>query len=247
MISARPSIANPGWFGDIGFEGLYYHYREDFNNNFIMSDSGPMLGLYFALGYQPECTAFRLHVDGHIDASKSIHYESNATGSMDNESYVIAELRLLGTYSWDLQNQMKIEGYTGLAGRSLINDDYGRTTTTGATGWLRTSRYSYIPIGLRLVNDFEDMQLISHLEYDWFIRGRQTSYNSGAFIPNYQHQGYGARMGVDLLIPSSYGCFDYNVGAFLRYWNIDDSTYFYNSHEPPNRTYEIGLKLGLSF
>jgi hypothetical protein len=254
-LSARPSMENPGFFGDIGLEAFYYRYREVLQNDeFFMQDSGPMYGFYYSFGYQPACMAFRFSLDGHFNGSNSIRYESNGTGEMDNCSYTVNELRLLGTYSWDLQNQWKVEPYTGLAARYLVNDDFDKVSNSGHIGWLRTSTYTYIPVGLRFVNDIEDMQAILHLEYDWFIKGRQVSRSFNSYYNNEQHHGFGARMGVDLLIPSSLGCFDYNVGAFIRYWNIEASTVNVNllngtrvGWEPKNTTYEIGLRLGLSF
>lgn len=255
LTMARPSIANPGWFGDIGFEGFYYRYREfDHDDNFFMSDNGPMYGLYYTLGYQPACMAFRFSLDGHLNASNNIRYTSNGTGTMDNSSYATSEFRLLATYSWDMENQWKIEPYTGLAGRSVVNDDFDKVSSTGHIGWYRTSTYSYIPVGLNFVNEIEDMQLITHLEYDWFIVGRQVSRSFLSYYRNEQNHGFGARFGVDLLIPSSFGCFDYRLGAFLRYWNIEASTISRNLRgngnigwEPKNTTYEIGLRLGLAF
>lgn len=255
LAMARPSMANPGFFGDIGFEGLYYRYKElDRDDSFFMSDSGPMYGFYYVVGYQPACMAFRFYLDGHFNGSNSIRYKSDDTGTMDNSSYSVNEARLLSAYSWDLENQWKLEPYTGLAFRYLVNDDFDKRSTTGAVGWLRTSRYTYIPIGLRVVNDFEDMQWIGHIEYDWFINGKQNSRSLISYYRNEQHNGFGARFGLDLLIPSSFACFDYSVGAFLRYWNIDESTVnqnIYNSNrigwEPQNTTYEIGVRLGLAF
>jgi hypothetical protein len=256
LYAARPSMANPGWFADIGLEGYYYHYRENTRqDNFLMSHKGPMYGLYYVLGYQPESMALRFAWEGRFARGTDIYYSSQNTGNMNGCCYTASEQRLIGTYSWDLENQNKIEGYTGIANRSMVNDDFDRQSTTGHYGWLRTSSYVYIPLGVRYAHCIEDMQLATHLEYDWFIRGLQTSRAYGVNTRNDQNNGLGMRLGVDLLIPSSYGCFDYNIGAFIRYWNIGDSTVNQNSmtsrtdlyYEPRNKTYEIGIRLGLAF
>jgi hypothetical protein len=97
------------------------------------------------------------------------------------------------------------------------------------------------------------MKCRTKAEYDWFVKGAQSQkLNTGRFVRNDQVNGYGARLGVDWLIPSSFGCFDYKLGAFLRYWNIDKATINIDSFGQPyseaaNTTYEIGLRLGLAF
>lgn len=249
LATARPSMANPGCFGDIGLEGYYYSYRENsLNNRFLISDKGPMYGLYFALGYQPESMALRFLLDGRYTIGNNISNKSRVIGAPNRSSYSISEFRLMGLYSWDLENEAKFEAYAGLGIRGLVDNALTlHSTTIGNFGYLRTSAYLYLPLGIRFVKDLDDLQCITHLEYDWFMSGTQRSYTPIGVFVNDQTRGFGARMGVDLLIPSSFACFDYRIGAFIRYWNIAASTVHLGFYAPRNQTYELGLRLGLAF
>lgn len=254
-VSAQPRFAQPGWFGDLGLEGYHYNYRERSyrDNSFLMKDTGPMYGLYYGLGYQPECIALRIALEGEIAWGDKIHYQSKSSGESSNEKYVRSELRLLGFYPWALSEQLTLEGYMGLGGRYVENDGWNTITTTGHVGYLRESTYSYAPIGIRIIKDLDCcMYLIGYVEYDWFLSGHQYSGLQGG-VNNTQDSGYGARLGLDLHIPSSFQAFDYNVGMFVRHWNIKDSSINTSNNgrftglEPRNRTYEIGVKVGLVF
>lgn len=250
-VFANQAHRTPGWFADFGLEGYRYNYEETVKDQFLMSDKGPMYGIYYGFGYQPECMDLRFAVEGRNAWSRSIHYTSARTGSYDNANYKVLELRLLAFYPWHLDGGWTLEGYSGIAGRSLINDDYGTRTNTGAIGYYRSSNYVYLPVGLRVIKEIDDMQLVTHLEYDWFMRGRQYSGVDGG-VTNNQNEGYGFRMGLDLYIPACNQSFDYMVGAFLRYWDIEDSEevqgiFRRGWYEPKNTTTEVGIRVGLVF
>lgn len=253
--TANTRYAEPGWTGDFGLTGYYYHYQErsHLDNSFLMRDKGPMYGFYYSFGYHPECMDLRVAMEGFFAWSNSIKYKSNGTGTSKNEKYSTAEWRLLGSYPWQLANCWTVEGYTGYGLRYVFNNGYGTQSSTGHFGYDRESEYNYIPLGVRLIKDLQsDMYLIGHLEYDWFLSGTQISHIAGS-VENHQDSGFGARAGADLYIPSNCAYFDYLIGTYIRFWNIKDSTIntsslgYFTGLEPRNKTYEIGIRFGLVF
>ncbi len=244
----------PGFNGDLGLTGYHYHYRElDRKNRFLMQDSGPLYGIYYSLGYTPECQVFRFSLEGSYSFGDNIRYRSRDTGSNNSEKYAISEMRLLSYFMLPMSNGNMLEPYVGIAGRYVRNDGNNSLSSTGHYGYLRESHYSYVPFGVKLVTPLaSDMQLISHVEYDWFLGGRQRSHINGV-VHNLQKRGMGARAGFDLYIPSQFECFDYLVGTFVRYWNIKDSTVNRSTggrfvgYEPRNKTWEFGFRAGLVF
>lgn len=254
-VNANMRYSDPGWSGDLGLTGYYYHYQEKNtdDNSFFMRDKGPLYGFYYSFGYQFECTLLRLAADGFYAGGSSIRYKSAGTDQAKNLEYTALELRLLASYPWTLQNGWTLEGYTGLGARVVHDHGYNTFSSTGHLGYDRVSSYSYAPIGLRFIKPFGcDMHFIGHVEYDWFLAGVQRSYIDGV-LENDQDHGFGLRAGVDLYIPSRFAYFDYLVGTFIRYWHIGDSTVNTSSlgHmtglEPKNTTYEIGIRIGLVF
>lgn len=252
--SANMRYNDPGWSSDLGLTGYYYRYNErsSKDNKFFMCDKGPMYGFYYNFGYQCDCLV-RIAMEGYYTWTNNIHYKSRGTGRQKNVKYTSAELRFLGSYPWALNCGWTVEGYTGLAARSVFNPGYNTFTTTGAMGYDRHSSYDYIPIGTRFIKPFAcDTHFIAHVEYDWFLSGTQTSYFDGV-LKNAQHKGFGLRTGVDFYIPSRFEYFDYLVGTFVRYWKIGNSTVNTSSRghfrglEPKNTTVEVGIRLGLVF
>lgn len=253
---AMPLESEPGLHPSFGLEGYHYNYRETFNGQYFMDDQGFKYGVYYGLSYQPSNTAFRFAFEGRNAWSSKIRYRSSGTGHHNNSNYQVFETRLLGLYPITCCNQWTLEGYTGLGGRFVANDDEGLLTSTGHSLYLRHSTYAYIPIGARAIKEFDNgIQLVGHVEYDWFLRGMQKSKFDDTFIiNNQQHRGYGARAGVDLQIPSS-TCVNYTIGAFVRHWNIAKSkahtfetvNYRIDFFEPKNNTYEVGVRVGMVF
>lgn len=255
--TASPLCYEPGWFGSLGFTGYSFHYKEKKeDNSFLMQDTGGLYGFFYSLGYKPQCMDLRFAVDGYFSWGDDIHYKSVGSGeSKNNNKFKAAEVRLLGFCPWQLAPDLTLEGYTGYGGRVLANDCYDMVTTTGHSGYWRDSRYSYIPLGARMIKLLNlncDMYLIGHLEYDWFLSGKQYSDIRGG-VTNHQHSGYGARAGVDLQIPTGYANLDVLLGVFIRHWNIKDSTVNVSRngssgwYEPRNTTNEIGVNIGLVF
>ncbi len=112
--------------------------------------------------------------------------------------------------------------YTGFGFRYLKNDSRGETST-GYWGYQRESRYYYLPIGVNhRISINTDSVLDSMFEFDYLLRGQQTSQLSDASsdypdLNNRQDSGYG------LKFSSMYRINDLAVGPYIDYWNINKS------------------------
>lgn len=253
LFVARPLFANthylePGLHQNVGLEGYHYVYRETVNNSFFMRNKGPMLGVYYDVSFQPKDMPCRFAIEGRAAYAPNLHYHSQNTGDGKHSRHAVFEARLLGSYVMTFKSQWIVEGYVGLGIRYLLNFPTDQLTTTGHEDYSRESQYNYAPIGIRIIKTLDnEMQWVSHVEYDWFLRGLQKS-KLATDIKNPQHHGYGARIGADLHIPSSTYCFSYMVGIFARYWHIGDSVKdSEGGYEPKNTTRELGIRIGIKF
>lgn len=153
--------------------------------------------------------------------------------------------------------------YAGLGYRYLF-DDFRGTTSTGAAGYRRESNYYTLPIGVnhrtKLSNN---AQVLTTIEYDYLIRGRQETKLSDAVgyngitalqdASNPQHKGYGWRLS------SMYQVDTWSIGPYLTLWHINDSdkvsvtgtvlgvTGTAQVWEPTNNTTEVGIKASYRF
>ena len=142
----------------------------------------------------------------------------------------------------------------GLGARYLV--DKGESMPGG---YRRTSTYFYVPFGLNTNLTLpRAWSLVLNTEFDWMLLGKQRSRLSDvnptwSNVTNEQTQGYGLRL--SLMARKDYKKISVFAQPFWRYWHIQQSdeplvdlggTYVF-AFEPPNRTYEHGLKLGIIF
>ena len=224
---------------ELGLESYYYDYNETANGQFFMEDKGVLYGLNLAVEAQLS-QPWRFRGEFRYAHSGSVKYQSNGTGSMDNCDYDVTEYRLLAAYGLD----ERFDVYSGFTCRVLINDDSGKRSSSNALAYLRESVYLYLPIGVTYREPLsQDWALKASLEYDLFIIGEQFS-GRPLNITNTQSSGWGARSSVEA---KKYGTsFDFVVGAFVRYWDIDDSDIVRGGMEPENKTVEAGVTIGIA-
>lgn len=246
---------------DLGLEGYYFQYREkNLDHSLLMKETGPVFGILFAAELAPCPESLKARLETRIAKTYFIHYSSPESGSLSNSRFWLNETRAMLAYPFILSEYCHIEPYAGLGFRYLHNDDRGRKTNQGYYAYLRTSRYHYVPIGVQMTNPINcDYMVKSYVEYDYFINGKQKSYLSWfgrITVNNRQHNGFGARVGVDFLKRDCDDDFYYFVGVFVRHWNIGKSRFkMVNSRqhgrewwfEPKNSTYEVGLRIGATF
>lgn len=190
-------------------------------------------------------------------ATGKTDYSSPASGTKNGNPDWYYELR--GTFGRDFSmGTYSLSPFAGLGYRYLFNDIRGRTST-GAAGYRRESIYYYLPIGATHRLKLESAaRLLTTLEYDYLINGKQKSYFSDVTtlypdVTNNQHKGYGIRGSM------YYEKDNWSFGPWFQYWNIDKSdlapftvtvlgvTYTGNAWEPKNTTTEYGLRLGYKF
>jgi hypothetical protein len=165
--------------------------------------------------------------------------------SIDDIDDWVFEGRLLLGADW-LYGSILNTLFAGI-GYRYLNDDI----SFDPIGYERESNYLYIPIGYQFDNGSEmGWSFGFGAEFDVFIVGNQRSYLSDvdpsySDIDSRQDSGYGYRASVKLQHKSKRAIFA--VEPFIRYWDIDDSEFSYESFgtvwEPANETTEYGISI----
>ncbi len=162
------------------------------------------------------------------------------------------ELALKTGWAFKLAQPLELWPYLGVGWRYLRN----HLEEGGNAGYLRTSTYVYMPLGLQLKYQAADSLKFSLSgEFDWLLSGQQYSdipFTGG--ITNDQTQGYGVRAGLraDWALSSWASMF---VEPFWRYWHVQNSEEvylrmggnLYAMREPFNTTREYGVRVGFVF
>lgn len=226
-----------------------------------MKLTGQMYGIDAAINFEYLENKFRkkenvskweenLFIRGELSlAFGKVDYTSKNTGTIDDEDNSRFEIRmLLGHKNFLINN---LDYYAGFGYRKLVNDAENMITTTGHYGYKRTSRYAYIPLGLRArIGSSKKFKIEALAEYDFFLRGKQES--DLTYLGSYksekdQNDGYGARGSVKFIIPTG-DKKEFIVEPFVNYWDIDDSNpdQYGLLYEPKNTSLEVGMKFSIS-
>ena len=231
---------------DIGLSLSTYRYQEPG----VMSSEGPKIGLDLRTIKVLQNGPF---LRGELrSALGSVDYTGSGSANGQQDWYI--EGRGLVGRDWAIDEAM-LSPYTGLGYRYLSNDARG-ITTTGAAGYRRESNYLYLPIGVthRVALD-ELARLVTEVEYDHLLMGKQFSRLSDAGlgygdVTNNQSSGYG------LKLSSRYEKDNWAIGPYAHYWSIgqSDTELVYRNGalygfgwEPKNNTVEFGLKASQKF
>jgi hypothetical protein len=239
----------PGF--EIGPELYYYSYREP---NFV-AQTGPYIGANASYTWVTGGWFFT----GNLIADLGyLNYSSNGTGKTTGIWNFTGDLRALAGHDFAVLPSTVASPFTGIGYRILFDQAGGRSTSTGAVGYDRLSRYLYLPIGLALGITTGDWVLRPSVEYDFLIQGAQTSYLTEAGFDNdptnKQRNGYGLRAAFLAETATSWGRLSF--GPFIRYWNIRSSDTAalnfagaprFTVFEPANNTIEAGATARLHF
>jgi hypothetical protein len=231
----------PGW--ELGVHASRYKYEEPG----LMSLEGYRGGVSGAFTITTRSRVF-LRLDLRVSHG-ILDYEGS--GTLKDVPDWLVEARALYGRDLALGSRMTLSPYVGLGLRYLRNDLRG-TTSTGAAGYVRASRYAYLPLGATLrLGIGERWALAPTLEYDVFLRGRQQSELGDTGIPgledatNTQTRGRGYR--ASLMLETD----DWSFGPWVQYWHIRDSRLVTAGSvigmEPENKTREAGLELRYRF
>ena len=240
---------------DIGLTLAYYQYEEPR----LMSLKGAKIGLDFSATKAWQNEQFiRAELRS---AYGRLNYNSYGTGSVSGEPDWYIEARGMMGKDWSYNNDV-IAAYIGLGYRYLFNDGRG-ATSSGALGYRRKSSYVYLPIGIIYRSNYDARaKLVTTLEYDHFLIGRQISKLSDiglglGDVRNSQRSGYGLKLSIQ------YEKDRLSFGPYLNSWNIDRSNWMplyqyglpvfdsggfqLGGVEPQNDTIELGLKVSQKF
>lgn len=242
---AEPSLKTQT-SNNIGLSLSSYQYQEPG----LMSSKGNKMGLDLNTTNVLQGEQF---VRGDLRyAFGSVDYNGSGSASGQPDWYI--ETRVLVGKDWAI-NDAVLSPYTGFGYRYLFNDARG-ITSTGAVGYRRESNYFYLPIGVSHRMALNDpARLVSTLEYDHLLAGKQVSRLSDAGlgygdVKNNQNKGYGLKFSV------MYEKDKWAIGPYAHYWNIgksDTALLFQNGTlvgtgwEPENNTVEFGLKASQQF
>lgn len=228
---------------ELGLQLSGYEYEE---TSFAMLE-GERIGLTAAYTFRNDSRLFS-RIEGRFSYGELDYTGSGTQSGNPDELY---ELRALVGRDYAVGKSVWAP-YAGLAIRYLYNDGRG-TTSTGALGYRRESRYWYVPLGITWrIPLGESWVLAPQIEYDAFASGSQTSYLTDTGIPgftdarNRQGRGEGARGQLALEKDS------WVFSAWFNYWHIQDSDVVpigngYVGWEPENYTREAGVEVRYRF
>jgi len=155
------------------------------------------------------------------------------------------EARLHLGQAYDFTPELQLWIGSGLAYRYLkdhMNKD--------PYGYLRESKYFYMPFTASLRYNSEWFSVALNGEFDFLIFGKQMSHlgESGLYyddVRNDQHKGFGLRAGLKMQanVIRQTGIF---IEPFYRYWQIADSQISNGFVEPYNTTEEYGIRVGFT-
>jgi OOP family OmpA-OmpF porin len=121
--------------------------------------------------------------------------------------------------------------YAGLGYRYHYSNEGGKTTSIGLTGYDRRDIYYYLPVGYNVsFNNSDNLKL----QYNYFIKGKQTSWLSTGTLNFDQKKGYG----LEAIYTPKESKFEY----YLKRWSIENSTTNQGYVEPQNSTTEFGIR-----
>ena len=236
---------------ELGSEISYITYKEPGT----MKEKGMMYGLVGSYTYHNK---LMLKAEGRGSWGKVDYKGALSDGTpytMDGIRDYMLEFRGLVGYDFPVGKASTFTPYIGIGYRNL-NDD----SSFDPAGYERESNYIYSPIGIDFITNLGNSWSMGVIgEYDYFWWGKQKSHLSDVSpgyndILNRQKKGYGLRGSIALQKKGDK--VDFEVGPFIRYWNIKESekdaltyygTFEYYMVEPKNNSTEVGVMLGVKF
>jgi hypothetical protein len=227
---------------ELGLQLSSYEYEEP---DFAKLE-GERIGLTAAYTFTGDNRLFS-RIEGRFSYGE-LDYTGSGTQSGNPDQ--LYELRALAGRDYRLGGAVWAP-YAGLGVRYLYNDIRG-TSSTGAVGYRRESRYWYVPLGVTVRIPLGSAWVLApQLEYDAFAGGSQTSYLTDTgigFSDANNRQGHGEGARGQLALEKGNWAFS----AWFNYWHIQDSDVVpigggYVGLEPENYTREYGVELRYRF
>jgi len=222
----------------IGLEGFYDNYREPEEGTHVNNHAiyGSLTGTYVH-NMTPD---YFWAADGR-GSYGSDHYHS-ASGTDTNVPQMEGEIRLRTGINAAFAGG-ELMPYIGL-GTRLYYDDFSNKPG----GYTRAIEQIYAPVGVTYKYITGGLLLAPTVEYDPLIYGHVYSGLKpyiGTDINNHQHSGYGLRS--EFMVGQDNNGYGWQVGPFIRYWNINNSTVNDGYYEPKNNRVQAGVALRLDY
>jgi hypothetical protein len=248
---------------EVGISVSSYEYKEPYKaeHGFWMKLDAVNYGINYLGTYKINDNWFAL---GNLNYKRGDDdYKSSGSGTDKNIGKDIFEVKVAIGRDFDF-DKFVVSPYAGLGFRYLDSDWGGHTSSTGAFGYERESKYYFLPIGtFHRMNLGADSKLETNLEYDYLIRGTQDSKNQDMVgrgtITRYDNAHNKQNSGYGLKASTMYKQNNWGVGPYAEYWHINRSDNAYGSatiggvtiagyeFEPANHTTEYGLKASYTF
>ncbi len=280
-----PDSGKPKISFSIAPGGLYFFYRE-YEQLYQQVEEPPLMDITGAMGG--------------FESTLKINFNPNGVGVLvipfDIGFYAGTRMRYTGqesttekkgTYGSAVTNfdNMLVFWTRSLIGPSIafldhyrinvlsgVGYKYTKNTTSNYENVLRTNDLVYLPVALQFQYSKDIFSVLTHVEYDVFLSGWQTSSNRGTPSPTdnqsvpeltlthttqKQLQGHGARVFVELNVANFTITPFFNFfwiqtsqyGTALRIGEITGRVYGFTPEtaEPVNITTESGVKFGYQF
>jgi len=164
-------------------------------------------------------------------------YWSDRTGTLDDVENFVYNLR--GLYGVQLTDKLMLK--SGFGYRYLLDQDDGRLSTTGHSGYDRIQEYKYIPIVAELVAPIGSINGKLKLEYDHVFWGHNESKLSSGALKFRNDDGYMVKASYKIPYKGFY------LEPYYEFQSIEESTLDGSAQEPSNTTDEFGIRLTKKF
>jgi hypothetical protein len=245
---------------ELGLEGYGYRYAERVD---VCVASAPCevkdKGRFFGGSVEYGRTFGAWTLNARLDvAGASVDYSAPGGTELKGVEQMQGQLEILVGRRYPTSPRSAFIPYVGIGARAL--DDYsgGRRANTGEAGYDRTITYSYVPVGAAAVFELPRATLALYGQYNAIVGGRSRSElgDVDPELPTVEvglDRGHGVELGAKLTTAAGRGRI--GVQPFLRTWKLRRSESFTASEdggqieffEPPNRTWELGLRFVYGF
>lgn len=237
----------------LGVEAFYDRYREpqtfpDLKNNAYYGALDVGLSGYLSRNWFASA-------EGRFSYGAN-DYKSRS-GTLDGVPQWEVEPRILFGYDFHRSDTAHLKYFSGIGARYFFDDQKGRTSSTGVSAYQRSIFQLYLPVGMTYEFQAYGLTMAPTVEYDQLIYGYVVSHLQDVGMQelrNIQNTGYGLR-GEFLISNLNERGSGWQLGPFIRYWNIEDSNDDTNGglppgyvgREPKNTRMQIGAKMNYLF
>lgn len=228
----------------LGIIGFYDEYQED---SIGLTDKGVFGGItanythYFNPRWYGEL--------GAEAAYGATDYESTS-GNINGIDQWSVENRVIAGFDRAYPDNTHLKTYAGLSTRYFSDELKGKTTQFGAQGYDRRIFQVFLPIGMTYEFASAGWNFAPNIEFAPLLWGNVSSrlgtLPGYPYVKNRQTTGYHLR-GEFMMSQLDARGRGWQLGPFVRYWDIPDSDVDNGFIEPENTRLQLGAKLAYLF